>query len=238
MKVYYDKDADLSLIKGRKVTIVGYGSQGHAHAQNLSDSGVQVTVGLRKDGASWNKALNAGLQVADVASAVSDADVVMMLLPDESIPHVYQSDVAPNMKKGAVLAFAHGFNIHYNQVVPRDDLDVIMVAPKGPGHTVRSEYLKGGGVPSLIAVHQDRSGKARDIALSYAAANGGTKGGVIETTFHEAHLTDPHGAHLVLSLAPGRPATDFCLAGRTLKTIPIEQLLKLRDRYRYAINPS
>ncbi|HMW63502.1 MAG: ketol-acid reductoisomerase [Candidatus Accumulibacter sp.] len=198
MKVYYDKDADLSLIKGRKVTIVGYGSQGHAHAQNLSDSGVQVTVGLRQGGASWSKALNAGLQVAEVAAAVREADVVMMLLPDESIPQVYQSELAPNMKQGAVLAFAHGFNIHYNQVVPRDDLDVIMVAPKGPGHTVRSEYLKGGGVPSLIAVHQDRSGKARDIALSYAAANGGTKGGVIETNFREETETDLFGEQAVL----------------------------------------
>ena len=198
MKVFYDKDADLSLIKGKKVTIVGYGSQGHAHAQNLSDSGVRVTVGLRKDGASWSKAENAGLTVDEVASAVKDADVVMMLLPDESIPQVYSADVAPNMKKGAALAFAHGFNIHYNQVVPRDDVDVIMVAPKGPGHTVRSEYLKGGGVPSLIAVHQDRSGKARDIALSYAAANGGTKGGVIETNFREETETDLFGEQAVL----------------------------------------
>jgi ketol-acid reductoisomerase len=198
MKVFYDKDADLSLIKGKKVTIVGYGSQGHAHAQNLSDSGVKVTVGLRKDGASWSKAENAGLKVEEVARAVRGADVVMMLLPDESIPQVYSADVAPNMKKGAALAFAHGFNVHYNQVVPRDDVDVIMVAPKGPGHTVRSEYLKGGGVPSLIAVHQDRSGKARDIALSYAAANGGTKGGVIETNFREETETDLFGEQAVL----------------------------------------
>ncbi len=198
MKVYYDKDADLSLIKGKKVTIVGYGSQGHAHAQNLSDSGVSVTVGLRKDGTSWSKAENAGLKVEEVASAVKDADVVMMLLPDETIPQVYNAEVAPNMKKGATLAFAHGFNVHYHQVVPRDDVDVIMVAPKGPGHTVRSEYLKGGGVPSLIAVHQDRSGKARDIALSYAAANGGTKGGVIETNFREETETDLFGEQTVL----------------------------------------
>ncbi|MCM8613087.1 ketol-acid reductoisomerase [Accumulibacter sp.] len=198
MKVFYDKDADLSLIKGKKVTIVGYGSQGHAHAQNLNDSGVKVTVGLRKDGASWSKAEAAGLKVEEVARAVRSADVVMVLLPDESIPQVYNADVAPNMKKGAALAFAHGFNIHYNQVVPREDLDVIMVAPKGPGHTVRSEYLKGGGVPSLIAVHQDRSGKARDIALSYAAANGGTKGGVIETNFREETETDLFGEQTVL----------------------------------------
>ncbi len=198
MKVYYDKDADLSLIKGKKVTIVGYGSQGHAHAQNLSDSGVTVTVGLRRQGASWSKAESVGLRVDEVSSAVRDADVVMMLLPDENIPQVYHSELAPHMKKGAALAFAHGFNIHYNQVVPRDDLDVIMVAPKGPGHTVRSEYLKGGGVPSLIAVHQDRSGKARDIALSYAAANGGTKGGVIETNFREETETDLFGEQAVL----------------------------------------
>ena len=198
MKVYYDKDADLSLIKGKKVTIVGYGSQGHAHAQNLKDSGVKVTVGLRKGGASWSKAEGAGLKVKEVAKAVEDADVVMILLPDENIPEVYKNDIEPNIKKGAVLAFAHGFNVHYNQVVPREDLDVIMVAPKGPGHTVRSEYLRGGGVPSLIAVYQDKSGKAKDIALSYAAANGGTKGGVIETNFKEETETDLFGEQAVL----------------------------------------
>ena len=198
MKVYYDKDADLSLIKGKQVTIVGYGSQGHAHAQNLRDSGVNVTVGLRKNGASWAKAEGAGLKVAEVAEAVRAADVVMILLPDENIPDVYKNDVEPNIKQGGVLAFAHGFNVHYNQVVPRADLDVIMVAPKGPGHTVRSEYLKGGGVPSLIAVYQDKSGKARDIALSYAAANGGTKGGVIETNFREETETDLFGEQAVL----------------------------------------
>lgn len=198
MKVYYDKDADLSLIKGKKVAIIGYGSQGHAHAQNLSDSGVKVTVGLRKGGASWSKVEKAGIKVEEVAKAVKGADVVMMLLPDEHIPAVYYNDVEPNIKKGATLAFAHGFNIHYNQVVPRADLDVIMVAPKGPGHTVRSEFLKGGGVPSLIAVFQDNSKKARDIALSYAAANGGTKGGVIETTFREETETDLFGEQAVL----------------------------------------
>ncbi|MDR3220621.1 MAG: ketol-acid reductoisomerase [Candidatus Accumulibacter sp.] len=198
MKVYYDKDADLSLIKGKKVAIIGYGSQGHAHAQNLSDSGVKVTVGVRKGGPSWSKAEKAGLKVEEVAKAVKGADVVMMLLPDENIPAVYYNDVEPNIKKGATLAFAHGFNIHYNQVIPRADLDVIMIAPKGPGHTVRSEYLKGGGVPSLIAVHQDNSKKARDIALSYAAANGGAKGGVIETTFREETETDLFGEQCVL----------------------------------------
>ncbi|MDQ5947298.1 MAG: ketol-acid reductoisomerase [Pseudomonadota bacterium] len=198
MKVYYDKDADLSLIKGKNVAIIGYGSQGHAHAQNLRDSGVNVTVGLRKGGASWSKVEAAGIKVAEVNDAVKNADVVMILLPDENIPEVYNNNVAPNIKQGAVLAFAHGFNVHYNQVVPRADLDVIMVAPKGPGHTVRSEYLKGGGVPSLIAVYQDKSGKAKDIALSYAAANGGTKGGVIETNFREETETDLFGEQAVL----------------------------------------
>jgi ketol-acid reductoisomerase len=198
MKVYYDKDADLSLIKGKKVTIVGYGSQGHAHAQNLNDSGVKVTVGLRKGGASWDKAKKAGLKVEEVAKAVKDADVVMILLPDENIPAVYYADIEPNMKKGAALAFAHGFNVHYNQVVPRADVDVIMIAPKGPGHTVRSEYVRGGGVPSLIAVYQDKSKKAKAIALSYAAANGGTKGGVIETTFRDETETDLFGEQAVL----------------------------------------
>lgn len=198
MKVYYDKDADLSLIKGKRVTIVGYGSQGHAHAFNLKDSGVDVTVALRKSGSSWKKAEGAGHKVEEIAAAVKGADLVMMLLPDENIPQVYKNEVEPNLKKGATLAFAHGFNIHYNQVIPRDDLDVIMIAPKGPGHTVRSEYLKGGGVPSLIAVYRDQSGKARDVALSYAAANGGTKGGVIETTFREETETDLFGEQSVL----------------------------------------
>jgi ketol-acid reductoisomerase len=198
MKVYYDKDADLSLIKGKKVAIIGYGSQGHAHAQNLNDSGVKVTVGLRKGGASWVKADRAGLKVAEVADAVRDADVVMILLPDEQIASVYNGDVEPNIRKGASLAFAHGFNVHYGQVVPREDLDVWMVAPKAPGHTVRSTYLQGGGVPQLIAVHADRSGKARDLALSYAAANGGGKAGVIETSFREETETDLFGEQAVL----------------------------------------
>ena len=198
MKVYYEKDADLSLIKKKKVTIVGYGSQGHAHANNLKDSGVKVTVGLRKDGASWEKAKKAGLNVKEVGAAVKDADVVMILVPDEQQPDVYRNDVEPNIKKGAALAFAHGFNIHYNQIVPRADLDVIMVAPKGPGHTVRSTYVQGGGVPSLIAVHQDCSGKAKDIALAYAAANGGARAGVIETNFREETETDLFGEQAVL----------------------------------------
>ncbi len=198
MKVFYDKDCDLSLLKGKTVAIIGYGSQGHAHAQNLNESGVKVVVGLRKGGASWDKVGKAGLTVMEVDEAVKAGDVVMMLLPDEQIAAVYNNNVAPNIKKGGVLAFAHGFNVHYNQVVPRADLDVIMVAPKGPGHTVRSEYLKGGGVPTLIAIHQDQTGKARDIALAYAMANGGGKGGIIETNFKEETETDLFGEQAVL----------------------------------------
>jgi len=198
MKVYYDKDADLSLIKACRVTIVGYGSQGHAHAQNLRDSGVNVTVGLRKGGASWDKAKKAGLKVAGVAEAIADADIVMMLMPDEHIADVYRKEIEPGIKKGATLAFAHGFNIHYSQVIPRADLDVIMVAPKAPGHTVRSTYAAGGGVPMLIAVAQDKSGTAHDLALSYAAAIGGARAGVIETTFREETETDLFGEQVVL----------------------------------------
>src|ERR1051325_3824332 len=177
MKVYYDKDADLSLVKGKKVTIIGYGSQGHAHAQNLKDSGVKVTVGLRSGGASWEKAEKAKIAVKDVGNAVKGADIVMILLPDENHAAVYREAIEPNIKKGAVLAFAHGFNIHFKQIMPKPDIDVIMIAPKGPGHLVRSTYVAGGGVPCLIAVHQDSSGKAKHLALSYAAAIGGTRGG-------------------------------------------------------------
>jgi ketol-acid reductoisomerase len=198
MKVYYDKDADLSLVKGKNVTIIGYGSQGHAHAQNLNDSGVKVTVGVRKGGPSWAKAEKAGLKVADLAESVKQADIVMMLLPDEQIASVYKNDVEPHLKQGASLAFAHGFNVHYGQVVPRADLDVWMVAPKAPGHTVRSTYTQGGGVPHLIAVYADKTGKARDLALSYAAANGGGKAGVIETNFREETETDLFGEQAVL----------------------------------------
>ncbi|OYT88318.1 MAG: ketol-acid reductoisomerase [Burkholderiales bacterium PBB6] len=198
MKVYYDKDADLSLIKGKNVTIIGYGSQGHAHAQNLNDSGVKVTVGLRKNGASWAKAEGAGLKVAEIADAVKAADVVMILLPDEQIADVYKNEVEPNIKAGASLVFAHGFNVHYGQVVPRADLDVWMVAPKAPGHTVRGTYRQGGGVPHLIAIYQDKTGKARDLALSYASANGGGKAGIIETNFREETETDLFGEQAVL----------------------------------------
>jgi ketol-acid reductoisomerase len=198
MKVFYDKDCDLSLIKGKKVTIIGYGSQGHAHAQNLNDSGCKVTVALRKGGASWEKAKNAGLNVAEVNEAVKAADVVMILLPDENIAQVYKENVEPYAKQGAVLAFAHGFNVHYGQVIPRADLDVIMIAPKAPGHTVRSTYTQGGGVPHLVAVYQDKSGTARDIALSYAMANGGGRAGIIETNFREETETDLFGEQAVL----------------------------------------
>jgi len=198
MKVYYDKDANLRLIKGKKVTILGYGSQGHAHALNLKDSGVNVTVGLRKNGSSWNKAKKAGFEVKEMGAAVKGADLVMMLLPDEHIASVYRDDVEPNIKKGATVGFAHGFNIHFGQVVPRADLDAVMVAPKAPGHTVRSTYAQGGGVPCLIAVHQNPSKKARDVALSYAAAIGGGKAGIIETNFREETETDLFGEQVVL----------------------------------------
>ncbi len=197
MKVFYDKDCDLSLIKGKTVAIIGYGSQGHAHAQNLNDSGVKVLVGLRKGGASWDKVAKAGLKVAEVNEAVAASDVVMILLPDENIAAVYK-EIEPHLKKGASLAFAHGFNVHYNQVVPRADLDVWMVAPKAPGHTVRNTYTQGGGVPHLVAVHQDQSGKARELALSYAMANGGGKAGIIETNFKEETETDLFGEQAVL----------------------------------------
>jgi ketol-acid reductoisomerase len=198
MRVFYDKDCDLSLIKGKTVAIIGYGSQGHAHAQNLHDSGVKVVVGLRKGGASWPKAEQAGLKVAEVAEATKQADVVMILLPDEQIAQVYRDQIAPNIRTGASLVFAHGFNVHYGQVTPRADLDVWMVAPKAPGHTVRSTYKQGGGVPHLIAVEQDKTGKARDLALSYAMANGGGRAGIIETTFREETETDLFGEQAVL----------------------------------------
>jgi len=198
MKVYYDKDADLSLIKGKKVTILGYGSQGHAHALNIKESGVKVTVGVRKDGASWEKAKKSGVKVADLAEAIKGADIVMVLMPDEHHAQIYRDFIEPNIKKGASLAFAHGFNIHYGLIQARKDLDVWMVAPKAPGHTVRSTYAGGGGVPMLIAVHRNSSKKARELALSYAAAIGGGKAGVIETDFKEATETDLFGEQTVL----------------------------------------
>ncbi|MCB1877702.1 MAG: ketol-acid reductoisomerase, partial [Chromatiales bacterium] len=190
MNIYYDKDADLSLIQSKTVSIIGYGSQGHAHANNLKDSGVTVIVGLRPGSASAHKAENAGLSVKPIGEAVAAADVVMILAPDEHQAKLYRDEVEPNLKQGAALAFAHGFNIHFEQIQPREDLDVIMIAPKGPGHLVRSTYTQGGGVPSLIAVYQDASGRAKDIALSYASANGGGRAGVIETSFREETETD------------------------------------------------
>ncbi|PCH60071.1 MAG: ketol-acid reductoisomerase [Gammaproteobacteria bacterium] len=198
MNIYYDKDADLSIIKSKKVAILGYGSQGHAHANNLKDSGVDVVVGLREGSGSVIKASNAGLVVKSVVDATAGADVIMVLLPDEHQARVYRKEIEPNLKQGAVLAFAHGFNIHYGQIEPRADLDVIMIAPKGPGHLVRSTYENAGGVPSLIAVHQDASGDAKGIALSYASANGGGRAGVIETNFREETETDLFGEQAVL----------------------------------------
>ena len=198
MNIYYDKDADLSVIKSKKVAVIGYGSQGHAHSNNLSDSGVEVCVGLRPDSASAAKAGAAGLTVKGIEEAVAWADVVMVLAPDEHQAALYRTQVGPNIRNGAALAFAHGFNIHFRQIEPRSDLDVIMIAPKGPGHLVRSTYLEGGGVPSLIAIHQDASGQARDIALAYASANGGGRAGVIETSFREETETDLFGEQTVL----------------------------------------
>ncbi len=198
MKVYYDKDADLSIIKGCKVAIIGYGSQGHAHANNLKDSGVDVVVGLRPGSGSAQKAEASGLTVKAVSEAVKGADVIMMLVPDEHQARVYREDILPNIKSGAALAFAHGFNIHYGAIEPGADVDVIMIAPKGPGHLVRSMYTKGGGVPSLIAIHQDATGNAKKVALSYASANGGGRAGIIETNFKEETETDLFGEQAVL----------------------------------------
>ena len=199
MQVYYDKDADLSIIQNMRVVVVGYGSQGHAHANNLRDSGVSnIAIGLRDGSGSVTKATEAGFAVVSVADAVTDADLVMVLTPDEKQQQLYVDDIAPNLKQGACMAFAHGFNIHFGLIEPREDLDVIMIAPKGPGHTVRSTYVEGGGVPSLIAVSQDASGRAKEIALSYASANGGGRAGVIETTFQEETETDLFGEQAVL----------------------------------------
>ncbi len=198
MNIYYDKDGDLSIVRSKKVTIIGYGSQGHAHANNLKDSGVEVTVGLRADSASVAKAGNAGLTVKPLDKAVKGADLVMVLAPDEHQARLYREVIEPNIGRGAVLAFAHGFNIHFQQIEPRPDLDVVMIAPKGPGHLVRSTYEKGAGVPSLIAVQQDASGVAKDIALSYAVAIGAGRAGIIETTFREETETDLFGEQVVL----------------------------------------
>jgi ketol-acid reductoisomerase len=199
MRVYYDQDADLGLIKAKKVVIVGYGSQGHAHAANLKESGVkEVAVALREGSASAPKAEAAGFKVMSVAEAAAWGDVIMMLTPDELQADIYKDDIAPNIRPGAALAFAHGLNVHFNLIEPRPDVDVFMVAPKGPGHTVRGEYLKGGGVPCLLAVHQDASGNAHDIGMSYACGVGGGRSGIIETSFQEECETDLFGEQAVL----------------------------------------
>ena len=201
MKIYYDDDAQIEIIKNMKVSIIGYGSQGHAHANNLNDSGVNVTVGLRDGSDSWKKALDAGLNVKSVPDSVVDADMVMILAPDEFQKGIYENEIKPNLKSNAILGFAHGFNIHFKKIIPEKGNSVIMIAPKGPGHTVRSTYVNGGGVPSLIAIFEDvTSGEysAKDIALSYAKANGGTRAGVLETSFKEETETDLFGEQAVL----------------------------------------
>ncbi len=198
MQIYYDRDADQEIIKNKNVVIVGYGSQGHAHANNLKDSGGNVTVALRRDSSSWAKAETAGLQVKEVSEAVSDADMVMILIPDELQSDIYKNEIESNIQEGAVIAFAHGFNIHFEMIVPRADLDVIMIAPKGPGHTVRSQFESGAGVPCLLAVHKDISGNAKSIWLSYACAIGSGRAGIIETNFKDETETDLFGEQAVL----------------------------------------
>ena len=195
---YYDHDCNLGLLDGKTVAIIGYGSQGHAHAQNLKESGVNVVVGLRKSSASWKKAAEAGLKVMEVDEAAKAGDFVMMLVPDELAADIYAAQIAPNLKEGNVLMFAHGFNIHFNLIKAPKDVDVIMVAPKGPGHTVRSQYVEGKGVPSLIAVYQDVSGRAKDYALAYACGIGAGRAGILETTFREETETDLFGEQAVL----------------------------------------
>ena len=198
MNRYYDQDADLSIIQGKKVAVIGYGSQGHAHANNLKDSGVDVVVGLREGSSSVVKAKEAGIRVMSVEEASAWADVVMVLAPDEFQGKIYAENIEPNLKQGVALAFAHGFNIHFGRIMPREDLDVIMIAPKAPGHTVRSEFVKGGGIPDLIAIKQDASGNAKEIALAYASAIGGGRTGILETSFREETETDLFGEQVVL----------------------------------------
>ena len=197
-KMYYEKDCNLSLLKGKKVAVIGYGSQGHAHALNLMDSGIDVTVGLYEGSKSWSKAEQDGLKVASAQQAARDADVIMILIPDEKQAELYTNSIEKELKPGKALAFAHGFNIHFNQIKPPADVDVIMIAPKGPGHTVRSQYKEGRGVPCLIAVYQDATGKAKDIALAWAAGIGGARAGILETTFKEETETDLFGEQAVL----------------------------------------
>ncbi len=198
MKIYYEKDANPEILKGKTIAVIGYGSQGHAHANNLRDSGYDVVIGLREGGVSWKKAEAAGFTVLPTSEAVERADVVMLLVPDEIMGDLYRSEIQGNLKSGAYLAFAHGFNIHFGQIVPPDDVNVFMVAPKGPGHLVRHQYVQGQGVPSLMAIHQDPSGDTRDVALAYACGIGAGKAGIIETTFREETETDLFGEQVVL----------------------------------------
>jgi len=198
LNVYYDKDCDINIIKSKKVAMIGFGSQGHAHAENLRDSGVEVIVGLRPEGSSWKKAEAKGFKVLSIADATKEADVVMILLPDENQGSVYAAEIAPNLKSGSTIAFGHGFNILYELIKPAADINVMMVAPKAPGHTVRSEYVKGQGIPDLIAIHQDPSGSTKALALSYASAIGGGRTGIIETNFKDETETDLFGEQAVL----------------------------------------
>lgn len=198
VNVFYDKDCNIELIKSKKVAMIGFGSQGHAHAENLRDSGVEVVVGLRAGGSSWKKAEAKGFKVLTVAEATKGADVVMILLPDESQAEIYENEIKPNLKAGAYLAFGHGFNIHYKRIIPEANTNVMMIAPKAPGHTVRSEFVKGGGIPDLIAIYQDASGDAKQVALAYASAIGGGRTAIIETTFKDETETDLFGEQAVL----------------------------------------
>ena len=198
LDVYYDKDCNIDLVKSKKVAMIGFGSQGHAHAENLRDSGVEVVVGLRKNGSSWAKAEAKGFEVKTVAEASAVADIVMILLPDENQADIYANEIAANLKDGATVAFGHGFNIHYGRIAPATNINVMMVAPKAPGHTVRSEFVKGGGIPDLIAIHQDATGNTKELALSYASAIGGGRTAIIETTFKDETETDLFGEQAVL----------------------------------------
>ncbi|KYJ85552.1 ketol-acid reductoisomerase [Sulfurovum riftiae] len=198
LNVYYDKDCDINIIKSKTVAMIGFGSQGHAHAENLRDSGVNVVIGLREGGSSWKKAEAKGFEVLTVAAATAKADVVMILLPDENQAEIYENEIAPNLKSGATIAFGHGFNIHYGRIQPAKDINVTMIAPKAPGHTVRSEFVRGGGIPDLIAVGQNPSGTTKELALSYASAIGGGRTAIIETTFKDETETDLFGEQAVL----------------------------------------
>lgn len=198
IKIYYDKDCDLSLIQSKKVAMIGFGSQGHAHAENLRDSGVEVIIGLKKGGKSWNKALAKGFKVLSVAEATKEADLIMILTPDELQSDIFKAEIEPNLSEGNAIAFGHGFNVHYGQIVPPKGIDCIMIAPKAPGHTVRSEFVKGGGIPDLIAVSQNATGRAKELALSYASAIGGGRTAIIETTFKDETETDLFGEQAVL----------------------------------------